>query len=41
VQRGLAVGKDFSSDPSTLPPEEVARREKLLYNQRARPVPMR
>jgi GSH-dependent disulfide-bond oxidoreductase len=40
VQRGLAVGKDFGSDdPAVLPPEEVARREKLLYNQRARPVP--
>jgi GST-like protein len=38
VQCGLAVGKDFSSDPSTLPPEELERRAKLLYNQRARPV---
>jgi GSH-dependent disulfide-bond oxidoreductase len=41
VQRGLAVGKDFASDASTLSPEEAARREKLLYNQRARPVPVR
>jgi GSH-dependent disulfide-bond oxidoreductase len=39
VQRGLAVGADLSEDPSTLPPEEQARRAKLLYNQRARPVP--
>jgi GST-like protein len=38
VQRGLAVGSDFSKDPASLTPEETARREKLLYNQRARPV---
>ncbi|HEY5300158.1 MAG TPA: glutathione S-transferase N-terminal domain-containing protein [Acetobacteraceae bacterium] len=39
VQRGLAVGADLSGDPSKLPPEEQERRAKLLYNQRARPVP--
>jgi GST-like protein len=39
VQRGLAVGKDFGNDISSLPPEEIERRNKLLYNQRARPVP--
>jgi GST-like protein len=39
VQRGLAVGADLSEDPSKLPPEEQERRAKLLYNQRARPVP--
>jgi len=38
VQRGLAVGKDFGGDVASLPPEEVERRNKLLYNQRARPV---
>lgn len=38
VQRGLAVGKDFASDMSALSPEETARRERLLFNQRARPV---
>jgi len=38
VQRGLAVGKDFGGDLSSLPPEEIERRNKLLYNQRARPV---
>jgi len=39
VQRGLAVGADLSEDPSKLSPEEQERRAKLLYNQRARPVP--
>ena len=39
VQRGLAVGADLSEDPSKLPLEEQERRAKLLYNQRARPVP--
>ena len=39
VQRGMAVGADLSEDPSKLPPEEQERRAKLLYNQRARPVP--
>jgi GST-like protein len=40
VQRGLAVGAELSGDVSTLPPEEQERRAKLLYNQRARPVPV-
>lgn len=39
VRKGLAVGADLSQDASTLPPEEQERRAKLLYNQRARPVP--
>lgn len=39
VQRGLAVGADLSDDPAKLPSEEQERRAKLLYNQRARPVP--
>jgi GST-like protein len=39
VQRGLAVGHDFAEDVAKLPPEEIERRSKLLYNQRARPVP--
>ena len=38
VQRGMAVGKDLSVDPATLPPEERERRAKILYNQRALPV---
>jgi GST-like protein len=40
VKRGLAVGSDFAEDVSKLPPEEIERRGKLLYNQRARPVPV-
>jgi GST-like protein len=39
VQKGMAVGSDLSVDRSTLPPEEQARIHKMLYNQRARPVP--
>jgi GST-like protein len=39
VQRGMAVGKDLSVDISKLPPEEIERRSKILYNQRAIPVP--
>jgi GST-like protein len=39
VQRGMSVGHDLSEDVSKLPPEEQARRAKILYNQRARPVP--
>jgi GST-like protein len=41
VQRGMAVGTDLSEDVSKLPPEEQERRTRILYNQRARPVPMR
>jgi GST-like protein len=40
VQRGLAVGADLAEDFSKLPPEEVERRTKLLYNQRAIPAPV-
>jgi GST-like protein len=39
LQRGLAVGKDYAIDPASLSPEEQERRAKLLFNQRARPVP--
>jgi GST-like protein len=39
VQRGMAVGADLSEDQSKLPAEERERRAKILYNQRARPVP--
>jgi GSH-dependent disulfide-bond oxidoreductase len=39
LQRGLAVGSDFAEDSSKLPPEEIERRTKLLYNQRALPAP--
>ena len=39
VQRGMAVGADLSVDPTKLTAEEQARIRKMLYNQRARPVP--
>jgi GSH-dependent disulfide-bond oxidoreductase len=39
VQRGMAIGKELMVDPATLPPEEYERRVKILYNQRALPVP--
>jgi GSH-dependent disulfide-bond oxidoreductase len=39
VQRGMAVGADLSEDPSKLSAEEQERRAKIMYNQRARPVP--
>lgn len=39
VQRGMQVGGDLGEDPATLSEEELARRRRLLYNQRARPSP--
>ncbi|WGF90897.1 glutathione S-transferase N-terminal domain-containing protein [Marinivivus vitaminiproducens] len=39
VQRGLAVTAGPVEDPASLTPEEQDRRRKILYNQRARPVP--
>jgi GSH-dependent disulfide-bond oxidoreductase len=39
VQRGMAASADLSEDPSKLTQEERDRRAKMLYNQRARPVP--
>lgn len=39
VQRGIAVGHELPSDPSKLSPEETERRAKILFNQRALPVP--
>lgn len=39
VQRGMAVGSDLSVDQSTMTEEERAAIRKMLYNQRARPVP--
>ena len=38
VQRGMAVGSELGEDYTKLPKDEIARRRKLLYNQRARPV---
>ena len=39
VQRGMAVTAGPATDPATLSPEDIARVTKMLYNQRARPVP--
>ena len=39
VQKGMAVGAELSVDNTKMPPEEQARIRKLMYNQRARPVP--
>ena len=39
VQRGMAVGANLSEDASKLSAEEQERRAKIMYNQRARPVP--
>jgi GSH-dependent disulfide-bond oxidoreductase len=39
LQRGMAVGADFAEDFSKLSPEEIQRRTKLLYNQRALKAP--
>jgi GST-like protein len=41
IRRGLAVGAELEVDRAQRSPEEEARRRKLLYNQRARPVPAR
>jgi GST-like protein len=40
VEKGMAVTAGPSEDPATLAPEEMERRRKLLYNQRARPAPV-
>jgi GSH-dependent disulfide-bond oxidoreductase len=39
VQRGMEAGNQMREDTSKLSPEEIDRRRKLLYEQRARPVP--
>lgn len=39
VQRGMQAGQDLAEDVSQLSPEEVVRRNKILLNQRARPLP--
>jgi len=39
LQRGMAVSADLYEDMTKLPEEERARRAKLLYNQRATPIP--
>jgi len=39
LQKAMAVGAEYQEDVSTLSDEEKTRRAKLLYNQRATPVP--
>ena len=39
VQRGMAVGSDYSVDYLQMSPEDIERIKKILFNQRARPVP--
>lgn len=39
VKKAMAAGPEYAEDPNTLPEEEKVRRAKLLYNQRARPIP--
>ena len=39
VRRGLDVGKELTIDPNTFTPEEKARFQRMLFNQRAIPVP--
>lgn len=39
VQKGMSLGEDMSAAFADLPPEEQARRMKLLSNQRAQPIP--
>ena len=39
VKKGMAVGSDLSTDFSQLSQEEKDGLRKMLYNQRARPVP--
>ena len=39
VQRGMAVGEEWSQDYSKLSEDEISRIVKILYNQRARPAP--
>ena len=39
VQKAMAMGPEFREDPSTVTPEEQARRRTILSNQRALPIP--
>jgi len=39
VKRGMAAGSDLSVDVTKLPAEEQARIRKIMYNQRAIPLP--
>lgn len=39
VQRGMAVGNELTEDPAKISDAEKARRQKILANQRAVPIP--
>jgi GST-like protein len=39
VKKAMALGPEFQEDPSTVTPEEKARRAALLSHQRAQPIP--
>ena len=39
VRKGMSVGAELQEDPATLSDEEKVRRQKLLTNQRAIPIP--
>src|SRR3954454_7836949 len=39
VQRGMAAGTDLPPDPASLTDEQRAQIRKIMYNQRAMPVP--
>jgi GST-like protein len=39
VQRGMAIGSELSVDYAKLPPDEIERLKRTLFNQRARPAP--
>lgn len=39
LQKGMAAGADLQEDLNTLSDQEKARRTRLLYNQRATPIP--
>ena len=39
VRKGMAVGAELQEDPATLSDEEKARRQRILTNQRATPIP--
>ena len=39
VKKGIAIGKELREDPTSISPEEQARRAKLVNRQRAQAVP--
>jgi GST-like protein len=39
VKKAMALGPEFREDPASISAEEQARRQKLVGDQRAQPVP--